>query len=236
MKICVVGWYFLPEFYLQLVEVNKTYPVFIVAHKPGNCMGLDYEVIPNIGLEFGCYDHYLKNIWDGKSNVFFAHDDTHLSDINVFNKIAAITYDCAYVFRDKAEEAANGGKHGRAIYTSAKFLELIKNYKCDCPQSVDQKDMHHNKDAILPGTGTHTGFWHDPYNTGHVAGKPPVGIRHYNDAIYHFHWTLGRIRDGKCGNKKGELNVVNRILLPEYESGRRAMWRHKDREQKRYGI
>ena len=165
--------------------------------------------------------------------MFFTHDDTVVGG-KVFDEIAKIRHDCAYVFRDEAEERSNGGKHGRAIFCSARFLKLILNYECNCHQAKDREDRHHHEGAILKGTGPHKGFWYDPENKGFVSGRPDYGRRHYNEGIYHFHWILGRVRDGKCGNEKGAYDVVNRVYFPEYNSGRRGDWRHVERERKRW--
>jgi hypothetical protein len=245
MEICVAGWYFEPHFLEKMSEVNDKYRVTIVSHLPDawedyHLNGLRVIPVPNIGLEFGCYDHYLKNLWTGRDDVLFIHDDTKIKNSDVFDGISRVGVDCAYIFRDMAEEKANGGKHGRAIFCSKKFLAFIINYECMCEQSKDREDVHHNPGTILKGQGSHTGFWYDRENKGHIAGKPPVGIRHYNDAIYHFHWTLGRIRDQRCGPKEGwpnpkkKMNVVNRVMFSDFIAGRRGCYKHIGREQARY--
>ena len=106
-----------------------------------------------------------------------------------------------------------------------------------------REDVHHNIGTMLPRLGEyHTGFWYDFYNEGHIAGKPPVGVRHYNDAIYHFHWFLGRIRDQRCGDKNGwpmpavKMNVVNRVYIDGIVAGRRNEWKHIIREINKYGT
>ena len=99
MKICIVGWYFFESLYASLKEVNKKHEVTIISHKGWECSpeengdskdlsltsdpeaveareflescGLNYKIIPNIGLEFGAYDYYLKNCWDKESDVLF---------------------------------------------------------------------------------------------------------------------------------------------------------------------
>jgi hypothetical protein len=245
MEICVAGWYFDYHFLEKLKEVRDIFKTTIVSHVPDaydryELNGASVIPIPNIGLEFGCYDHYLKEVWNGRDDVLFIHDDTKIKDSSVFHKISKLDVDCAYIFRDMAEEKANGGKHGRAIFCSKRFLNFIKNFECVCQQSVDREDVHHNKGTILKGQGPHTGFWYDKDNTGHVSGKPPVGIRHYNDAIHHFHWVLGRMRDQRCGKKeewpnpKEKMSVVNRIFFSDVVAARRGCYKHIDREQKRY--
>lgn len=236
MNICVAGWYFFDQFYDALLCVRWKYPVFVVAHKPvpERFRIFRHKYIMNIGLEFGCYNYFLMNLWNGKSNVLFTHDDTMIGDLAVFDKIAALPHDCAYIFRDYAEEAANGGKHGRAIFMSARFLEFTKNYECDCIEAKGYEDKHHHIGQFLEGQGKHKGFWFDSKNCGHVGGKPPLGIRHYNRSVEHTHSYLGLIRDGKCGNPP--MDVVNRVHFPEFECGRRGTWRHKEREIERYGL
>jgi len=235
MKICVCGWYKDEQFYETLHAVSKDYNIVIVSHKPGGLyLGLPFVEIPNIGLEWGAYNYYLMQIWDGASNVLFTHDDTKVSDLGVFDRIATLPHDVAYIFRDRSEERANAGKHGRAVFMSARFLRLVKDTRCDCREAKGYIDKHHHIGQQLKGTGAHRGFWFDPENTGHNSGKPPLGVRHYNAAIYHFHWYLGRVRDRKLNNES--MDVVNRVYFPEYECGRRGTWRHKEAEQKKYAL
>lgn len=241
MRICVAGWHGNKMFYDFLEMVP--YGVTVINHKEDNdCLSLLKVNVPNIGLEFGCYDYYLKNIWKG-GNVLFIHDDTDIKSPGVLDSIFKLKHDCAYLFRDKAEEKANGGKHGRAIYCSDRFLRFIKDFKCSCIWLEEKEDVHHNKGTFLPSLGKyHTGFFYDLHNEGHVSGKPPVGIRHYNEAIYHFHWMLGRIRDQRCGDREDwpcpdfKMDVVNRIFLKDLVAGRRNSWRHIEREQEVYGT
>lgn len=214
MRICVTGWFFDEEFIKILNQIQHKYPVYFICHKPPPFdMGLPFVRRPNVGLEFGAYSFYLRYLWDGVSNIFFTHDDTKISRPEVFDDIATIEHDCAYIFRDWAEEKANGGKHGRAIFCSHRFLSYLS-----------QND----------------GIWYDKGNagyTGHssaaISKRPnredgsPVD---FNEGINHFHRYLGRVRDAKVG-----LDVVNRVVFSDFEAGRRGTWRHKDREQKRYG-
>ena len=200
MQICVVGFYGHESLCALLTTV--VYPVTVISHnKENDYGGLTTINIPNIGLEFGAYDYYIKNVWKSGS-VLFMHDDMIIEDIVVFDKIFSLKCDVAYIFRDYAEHAANGGKHGRAIYCSGRFIDFIKDVECECHWCWEKEDVHHNPGTILPAiTSPHTGFWFDPNNEDHVAGKPPVGIRHYNSAIEHFHWSLGRVRDRRYGDK-----------------------------------
>ena len=244
MKICVTGYYFDADFIECLHQAQKNYPTIIISHAddPGEKYTIKHIPVigkENIGLEFSIYDYYIKNLWDGSSSVLFCHDDIHLSNPSIFNDISRLTHDCAYIFRDQAEDRANGGKHGRAIFCSPRFINFIKGFECEC-KWIEEKPDPHNRGEILPRLSKHTGFWFDPNNKGHICGKPPKGVRHYNEAIYHFHWTLGRIRDQRCGPKenwpcpKEKMDVVNRVYFSEWEAGRRNLWRHKEREQRKY--
>jgi hypothetical protein len=246
MEICVAGWYFKDNFIEVLNKVYPKYKITIVSHLDSDSdfyyiNRIPVLPIPNIGLEFGIYDYYLKKIWDGKSRVLFIHDDTEVEDPNVFDAIAGLRHDCAYLFRDMAEEKANGGKHGRAIVCSPRFLDFVRNFTCDC-MWLPERDDPHNRGQRLPKLEPHKGFWFDPYNKGHVSGKPPFGIRHYNEGIYHFHWFLGRIRDQRCGPQQGwpnpkiKMDVVNRVMIGGLLAGRRGCWKHVDREKRRYNA
>ena len=149
MKICVCGWYFNDEFYSSLWRLNcsralggSRYPVFIIAHKDSESLGnydLPYSVEENIGLEWGAYGQYLKKIWDGKDSVLFMHDDIKLLPLVVeneikpgeliFDKLAKIQFDQAYVFQNRMEDVANYGRHGRMVYFSERLLRLIQSKK-----------------------------------------------------------------------------------------------------------
>jgi hypothetical protein len=233
MNICVVGWYLYDDLYKILREVNKIHKVSIISHKyePDKLQSfnVDYVIKENVGLEFGAYDYYLKKYWNKKSNVLFMHDDVHITDINVFDRIEKEMtekgIDQSYLFKNKEEENNNGGKHGRSIFMSAKLLNFMLNYKFKTEESEDHVDIHHNKGTILKGTGEYTGFWFDPNNNGHTTGKPPVGVRHYNEMIYTFHRTMGRIRDKRYGNEP--MNVVNRDFYPELDCARRGIFREE---------
>ena len=234
MKICVVGWFLGEDFYAALKRVQ--YPTIIISHNDDEekvkSLNLPYRMLENIGLEFGAYDYYLKNVWDGESDVLFTHDDTQVSDDSVFDRIAALggQLDQAYLFKNKNEEVNNGGKHGRAIFMSAKLLSFMLNYECDCKEAKDYFDNHNPKD-VLKGCGLHTGFWFDSNNYGHASGKPPKGVRHYNEMIYHFHKYMGWVRDKKLGNEP--MNVVNRVYFPEYDCARRGKFRIEREKKKR---
>jgi len=73
----------------------------------------------------------------------------------------------------------------------------------------------------LRGTGPHSGFWYDPHNNGHHRGKPPVGVRHYNDEIYHFAMFCAHARSpGIDGVRYNSRNVR---YFPELRIGKRGV-------------
>lgn len=268
MNICVVGWYLYEPLYLQLKMVSKGYSAMVVSHRTDKeYYGLPHVEIPNIGLEFGAYDYYLKNLWDASSDVLFMHDDIDLADTSFFDTVAALKgsgTDQAFIFHDDQDAKNNQKFHGRAFYCSARFLQHMAVFSCDCGQAVDYIDMHHNKycsvDCIkkeypeidetrivtenvgkldthcgycrtlipegkifygqkLKGTGPHTGFWFDPCNDGHNTGKPPIGVRHYNDGVYHFVLYCGRMSQGRYGEK---YNSGGYITIPTFTGGKRG--------------
>ena len=129
MNICVAGWYFTPGF-MRALEASP-HRIFVVKHREGETGGLPSALVPNIGLEFGCYDWYLKKEWDSRSGVLFIHDDTRMEDRTLADieslQFKAGGIDHAFIFRDEWEAIGNDWAHGRAIWASARLLtELLK--------------------------------------------------------------------------------------------------------------
>ena len=81
LKICVCGWH-LEKFdalykVLWKLHHENDIPVHIVSNKDSRWLkvfDLPYSYRDNYGLEFGAYDYYLRNIWDGESDVLFTRD------------------------------------------------------------------------------------------------------------------------------------------------------------------
>jgi hypothetical protein len=122
VNICAVGWYFHPPLLVTL-SASK-YPWFMVCHKAPPVALENFTVIPNVGLEFGAYQFYLENQWQG-GPVLFMHDDNEVTEA-ALDSISAMTVDQAFLFSSQAEAEANGKAHGRAIFCSEKFLEQLK--------------------------------------------------------------------------------------------------------------
>jgi len=88
IKVCVVGWHFMSDFYKKLRKCH--YDSHIVAHRYNKILdelNFDYSIINNIGLEYGAYSWYIKNMWDGESGVLFSHDDVFVTDPFVLNSM-----------------------------------------------------------------------------------------------------------------------------------------------------
>ncbi len=88
VKICIVGWHFLKTMYKPLSKCQ--FDVHVVAHRHNDILdnfGFNYSVIKNVGLEYGAYDYYIKNIWDKKSDVIFMHDDGELKNNKAIDNI-----------------------------------------------------------------------------------------------------------------------------------------------------
>ena len=194
-KICIVGWHFFSDFYKYLSK-NYQKETFIVAHKYNKILDelkLNYKVIKNVGLEFGAYDWYIKNIWDKKSNVLFMHDDTKIERdkclYNIFEKNNKNKIDHSYIFGEKGK-----GSHGRCIYMSNKFIKIIfKDYN---------------------------GIWYDKENNGYVitgdAKKRNFDKKRYNYGIYKF--NRYSIAIGKKYNLKTGIAINNSDLILYYRA------------------
>lgn len=197
MNICVAGWYFkkYDDFYLALMRISDRYPVFVVANRWSDyleTMGFPYCQRENTGLEWGAYHHYLMNIWDGKSNVLFCHDDIILHPLGIdyeiypgekiFDKIAQLPHDQAYIFQDRRQDAINHSMHGRMVYMSHRLLEKCRD---------------------------NSGFWHDTENTGQTGEGDG-----YNAAILKFHHGIKELYP--------EMDIHKRIYMPNIEMMKRG--------------
>lgn len=142
MNIAVAGWYYNKAF-LDVVSGRA----FIVGHKPNPEADV---VIPNVGLEFGCYDWYLKNKWQN-GDTLFIHDDNEISP-EALDLIAGLDRDQVFLFSSEAEARANGMAHGRAFFCSEKFLRRLKedgglwydegNHGNIAPTTADSPNYH----------------------------------------------------------------------------------------------
>ncbi len=216
MKICVLGWYYDSEFMQVLENIHHKYPVQIVAHRPNETTSLPIVLIDNIGLEFGGYDYYVKNLWDGKDSVFFTHDDTLVVDIEVFDKIAQIDKDLSFLFYNKRESLSCMGAHGRSFFCSARFLQFVKTHKCKCDYAKED------------GDDGHTGFYFDKKNLGNVRYDGEVIMDYtmlcngdsYNRGIKHLYQYLRQLKSKNHLMEKPWR--FGEDILPDYQYGYRG--------------
>lgn len=195
ISICVIGWHFHRNLFDQLLIIHKKYPVLVVCHTEGDTLGLPKKRIENIGLEFGAYNYYVKNIWKEDSNVLFLHDDTRINATCLMKQIENIKSDHAFIFGSQGERDYNSGGHGRAMYCSRKFLLHAKS---------------------------NDGFWFDSGNKGFVANghytatKPPEGCKHHNKAMHVFMQYLGKVK------KETDMLVGIPLITHSIINGRRG--------------
>lgn len=148
MNICVVGWYYRPEFYEALLA-HREFRVEVVAHRtPPDYLTFEdvhWLYHENVGLEWGAYDYYLRGMWDQKSPVLFMHDDAVVA-YGFFQRVEqeAKPFDLAFVFRDGDEERDNCGVHGRCVYMSQRLLTRFR------PIGFNYDNENHG-DLIGPG-------------------------------------------------------------------------------------
>lgn len=207
MKICVCGWYFREDFYRVLKRVNERYPVavvsntgFLTASESVLARSLDFYTRENIGLEWGAYDYYLKEVWDGVSPVLFLHDDIRLRPVmkdyelrppvEIFDAISKFEHDQVYIFKSLPEAKENFWIHGRAFYCSARFLRYLRRYN--------------------------DGFWFDEDNDGHTQGPTPAHCKHFNEADYQFKYFTRGIPE------KSNMKAGGYVILPALDCARRG--------------
>jgi len=182
MKICVCGWYFEPEFLITLKDINKEYPVTIIANRdrlPEEYKGVfNYHVRENRGLEYGAYDYYLKNVWEGE-DVLFMHDDMKIRPIvkdytvvgpeYLMGLISKIEMDLVYIFKNEREKQFCFGTHGRVMFAGGKFLKDLKEIN--------------------------DGFPWDKDNDGHTMGPTPGYCKHYNWGVLELknYWEVRKL-------------------------------------------
>lgn len=237
MQICVAGWYVFEDLMSQLNSVLPKYSVHFVVNdkrytaikdQVDSSLGdIPLVLTPNGGLEFGLYDHFLKNVWDKTSSVLFMHDDIILDSLGCFEEIEEADCDQGYIFRNEACSRANSHIHGRGIFCRPGVLHACLRYVCRCPEAKDRVDKRLSLHT-LPGCGPHSGIWFDPRNFTYVSGGPPRGLRHYNAAVYHFAMVMGRLRK-KDGNP---YKTKEAIYIPGFNHFRRGVemnstWRRK---------
>jgi len=201
IKICICGFYYRPEFIKVMEMVHKRYPCYIVANDtPLKDPHIPMAVRENLGLEWGAYDFYLKNIWDRESPVLFLHDDIRfrpvikdyeiISPIKIFNTINKLNHDQVYLFESSRKAEKNYYIHGRAFKCSGRFLN-----------------------RLLEENG---GFKYDENNDGHISGPTPKHCKHFNWGDYRFAEYIKTI------NGQATWEVGSYVILPALECATRG--------------
>lgn len=170
MQVCVCGWYFNERFLDTMKEINKDYPVSIIANRdelPDKYKSVfNYHVRENKGLEYGAYDYFLKNEWNG-GDVLFLHDDMTIQPIIknyeiinpklLFKTVSEFDKDVVYIFKNDASRKECFDIHGRVMFASGLFLKYLAD--------------------------RNGGFQWDKENDGYTAGPNPGYCKHYNWAV-----------------------------------------------------
>ncbi|MGZ4462661.1 MAG: hypothetical protein ACXVZP_07465 [Gaiellaceae bacterium] len=124
MHICICGWHYRHAFYESLRSVCDRFEITIVAHRPGDTLGLPTITRENRGLDWGAFSCFLDHAWDGEQDLLFLHDDTDVRD-RFWDELLTIPHDQAFIFRERAGfEAAYS--HGRAHFAGSRFLKLVR--------------------------------------------------------------------------------------------------------------
>jgi len=163
---------------MHLWKVKEDHNIWIVANRWDERLpawDLNFTTRDNTGLEWGAYNHFLMKLWEG-GNTLYCHDDLLLLPImssddellessHVFSKFNGMEMDQAYIFQSRRDDVVNWGKHGRMVYMSDDFQQVIK----------DQG-----------------GFWFDERNNGYISGenkhlREKMKCFGYNAAINNFH-------------------------------------------------
>jgi len=186
-EICVAGWHFPKRFYKRLKESKLR--VHVVAHRYNKILdelNFNYTITKNVGLELEMFDYYIKKVWDKKSNILFIHDDSAVSNKDVFHSIISKCekFDCGWVF-GKGENFSKRKSSDRCIYFSSKLVNLfLKKYG---------------------------GIWYDINDKGYTLSGLKKGARkeYYNEDIYVHDYFYG----GGSLLKASVLNLIDKYKL-----------------------
>jgi hypothetical protein len=127
MQTCIAGFYYFSECIVPLSKLQNTY---IVGHRQGDSLNIPTIIVKNIGLEFNCYDYFVKNIWDKKSDVLFCHDDIIIKDISFINDIENTKGDIVMVWHSEKQKRQNLA-HGRMFKCSCNYLNSNNGFWYD---------------------------------------------------------------------------------------------------------
>lgn len=154
MNICICGWYYNNDFIdMMSASLPLMHNIIVIGHRDGDSGNLQKIIIPNIGLEFGAYDFYLKNVWSG-GDTLFLHDDTEF-DFPAWNKVNLLPqlFDQVFIHENGIAELANGFAHGRAFFCSERFLKRLgkdggfwySREPVEIENEISKEEKPHNK-------------------------------------------------------------------------------------------
>ncbi len=182
MQICLTGWDFNKSLYTSL---SKTcFDKIAILHREGDTKGVPFCLIPNIGLEWGSYDYFLKNIWDKKSSVLFMQDDISIKDDSFFEQVSKLENDFIFIHDNQSKTTSSEvlfSGTGQCFKASPKFLYYIWK--------------------------THGGFWYDENNLGDVINGNP------HAAIGIFIQRLRQIEIKKVMSVNNHVNMSKYIII-----------------------
>lgn len=144
MQVCVAGWYYCKE---CLEPLSTRTGVQVVAHREGDALSIPCVVIANEGLEFNCYDYFVKKLWDRKSDVLFCHDDIKINDVTFLDDLEKEQGDIIMVWHSDAHRKRNLA-HGRMFKCSVAFLTKRGGFWWD----------KNNKGTVTAGQGANSGI------------------------------------------------------------------------------
>lgn len=194
LQVCVVGWYFRPDFYESLRDVADRFDVVVVANRSGNACGLRTIERENTGLDWGAFSCFLDHAWTASAGVLFLQDDTQVAP-SFWREVEQITCDQAFIFRHPGD-FKSAHSHGRAHFASARFLALVS---------------------------AQGGIWFDSGNRGFIADRhswsetPPAGCLDHNAGIRAYTGLVKRI-----GAANPELLVDRQVYSQHVRLGRRG--------------
>jgi len=232
LSICVLGYHYWPEVYDVLTNINRSDSCNVYVVKRGkeqdepdlsHLYGIDS---PNVGLDVGGYDFFLKNFWDWKSGVLFMHDDIRIAK-RAFSVVMDYSgYDRVFFFGTKKQEYMNRGrkyrrdgwkvgKSTRAFYCSRRFLKAMLNYTCCCHEAESHYCKYSKK--VVPGMGPHTGFFYDKFNYGTLDEDEIAkssDMREFNCGVRHLAEQRRMITEATGEHFNADISVVTPEIWP----------------------
>ncbi len=185
VQICIVGWHFFEDIFNQIKESELD--IYVVAHRHNEILdeNINSIMIDNVGLEYGAYDYFIKNVWNKKSDVIFMHDDIEIIKFNSFIKKNYKKFKEKELDHAPFSPAKHVSASGTCFCMSSKIINIIK---------VE-----------------YGGIWWDKENFGYTTHKTAPAdwhVRRTNQGGGEFHKMITEI------GKKHDLLVYSDIIDP----------------------